>query len=83
MTVHENGRSLDRARSYLEEHAIPATYLRATGNVDEAILRTAETYGSNLIIMGGYGSNPVMEVMWGSTVEKVLWKFNYPVLIST
>jgi nucleotide-binding universal stress UspA family protein len=83
LTVQENERSLDRARSYLEDHALPATYVRATGNVDEAILRTAETYGANLIIMGGYGSNPVMEVMLGSTVEKVLWKFKYPVLIST
>lgn len=83
LTVQENGRSLDRAREYLEQHELSAAYLRATGPVDEAILRTAETYSSNLIIMGGYGSNPVMEVMLGSTVEKVLAHSKYPVLIST
>lgn len=83
LTVQENGYSLDRARQYLEEHALPATYFRATDSVDEAILRTAETYACNLILMGGYGSNPVMEVMLGSTVEKVLGQYRYPVLIST
>ncbi|NUM44178.1 MAG: universal stress protein [Anaerolineales bacterium] len=83
LTVEENGRSLDRARSYLEKHTLPATYLRATGSVDEVILHTAETHNANLIVMGGYGSNPVMEVMLGSTVEKVLSQYKYPVLIST
>lgn len=51
--------------------------------MDEVILHTAETHNANLIVMGGYGSNPVMEVMLGSTVEKVLSQYKYPVLIST
>jgi nucleotide-binding universal stress UspA family protein len=83
LAVQENGKKLDRARAYLEEHHRPATYLLAKGAVDEAILQTADTYACNLIIMGGYGSNPVLEVMLGSTVEKVLLHSKYPVLIST
>ena len=82
LTVQENGKKLDHARRYLEEHRVQASYIHEGGMVDEAIVGTAETYQCNLIIMGGYESNPVMEVMLGSMVEKVLHQFAYPVLIS-
>ena len=83
LTVQENGKKLDRAHSYLEKHQLQAEYVHEKGAVDETILQTAQAHACNLIIMGGYGSNPVMEVMLGSTVEKVLQQFKYPVLIST
>jgi nucleotide-binding universal stress UspA family protein len=31
--------------------------------------------------MGGYGYNPILEVMFGSTVDQVLQVRRYPVLI--
>ena len=83
LTVQENGKKLDRARAYLEKNQIQATYLYEKGVVDETILQTAQTNACNLVMMGGYGSNPVLEVMLGSTVEKVLLQFANPVLIST
>ncbi|NIN69699.1 MAG: universal stress protein, partial [Anaerolineae bacterium] len=35
----------------------------------------------NLIIMGGYGYSPVLEVVLGSTVDQVLRHSRHPTLI--
>jgi nucleotide-binding universal stress UspA family protein len=83
LSVEDDGKTLDRARGFLEERQIPAEYIKEKGAVDEAVLKTAKEFACNLIMMGGYSRNPVMEVMWGSTVEKVLQQFEFPVLIST
>ncbi len=86
LTVQEAGRasiSLNWARKFLEEHQVPATFVQAEGDVVENILRAAQDRHVDLLVMGGYGSNPLKEVMFGSTVDKVLRRFDYPVIIST
>jgi len=85
VTVKERGRTtadtLDRARSYLETHDIRTTFVEETGPVASVVMQTAEAHGSDFIILGGYGFNPVLEVMLGSSVDRVLRESGRPVLI--
>jgi len=85
VTVIETGRTtsqaLARAQKYLKTHGVRATFVKESGPVAEAILKTAEAQGSNLIIMGGYGFSPVLEVVLGSAVDRVLREARRPVLI--
>jgi len=85
VTVIEGDRvtpeTLTYAQKYLEAHGGQATFVKKDGPVAEAILKTAAEWDSDLIMMGGYGFNPVMEVVLGSTVDQVLREFRKPVLI--
>jgi len=78
---HINRGTLEHARQYLQARNVPATYVRAQGNISHAIIRTAQLYESDFIIMGGYGFNPVMEVVLGSEVDEILRAKLWPVLI--
>jgi nucleotide-binding universal stress UspA family protein len=71
----------ERAREYLEAHQVAASYLEEQGAAAEAILRCATSQASDLILMGGYGLNPLLEVVIGSTVDQVLRAAQQPVLI--
>jgi nucleotide-binding universal stress UspA family protein len=85
VTVIETGRAtaetLARAQRYLETHGAQATFVKEGGPVAEAMLKTAEEHGSDLIIMGGYGFSPVLEVVLGSAVDQVLRTSRQPMLI--
>lgn len=85
VTVIETGRTtsgaLEHAQEYLDAHGAQATFVKESGSVAEAILRTAESHNSNLIVMGGYGFNPMLEVVLGSAVDRVLRESRQPVLI--
>ena len=85
MTVIETGRTtaeaMERAREYLESHGVEATYVRESGPVAEAILKAAEAHGIDLIVMGGYGFSPVLEVVLGSAVDQVLREARGAVLV--
>ena len=72
---------LARAQAYLEEHGARATFVSKQGPVAEAILATAEEQASELIMMGGYGFSPPMEIVFGSAVDQVLRESKWPVLI--
>ncbi len=86
VTVMEVGgataKAQGRAREYLESHEVEATFVKKeSGPVGEAILNTVEARACNLIIMGGYGFSPMLEVVLGSTVDRVLRESRKPVLI--
>jgi nucleotide-binding universal stress UspA family protein len=85
VTVIEVGRTtsgtLARAKDYLEKHGVQAVFVRESGAVAEAILKTVEEHRSNLIVMGGYGFSPMLEVVLGSTVDQVLRASQRPMLI--
>jgi nucleotide-binding universal stress UspA family protein len=76
ITVVEGDRTVsaaqDHARHYLEDHGVQATYLLEHGPAAEAILRTADAHASDVIVIGGYGFNPLLEIVLGSTVDQVL-----------
>lgn len=85
VSVQSNGHTstspLARARKYLEEHGIEATYVQETGDPARLVLLNAEKHCSDLIIMGGYESGLFRESLWGSTVDRVLRSASRPVLI--
>jgi nucleotide-binding universal stress UspA family protein len=73
--------NLNYARHYLESRGVEATYVQEQGPVAQAILDTAATHESELILLGGYGRKPVVEVVLGSAVDQVLREFRKPILI--
>jgi nucleotide-binding universal stress UspA family protein len=84
ITVIDNGAmrgTLQHAEAYLESHGVQATLMEEQGIVANKILEKAESTGSEFIIMGGYGSSPVVEVVLGSSVDKVLRESRRPMLI--
>ena len=85
VTVFDQNRiapeTLLRAQVYLDERNIQAGYASQEGSVAEAILKTADERQADLIIMGGYGFNPVLGMILGSAVDQVLREARKPVLI--
>lgn len=73
--------ALDYARKYLEFHEVSAVFLEEDGPAAETILRAAEERAADLILMGGYSAQPLVEVVVGSTVDAVLRRTHLPVLI--
>ncbi len=73
--------TLKQAQEYLLEHSVEATYLLERGNPGEVLLQVCGEYDCDWVIMGGYGLNPVFEVILGSTVDKVLRLSKVPTLI--
>ena len=71
----------DRAQIYLEARGVQATLVQARGPVAGTILETAKEHNSDLILMGGYGHSPVVEVVLGSAVDKILRSSQWPILI--
>jgi nucleotide-binding universal stress UspA family protein len=85
VTVGEQGRAeseaLTRARAYLREHGVNAAYVDRQGDVGDVILDAAREHESALIVMGGYGFSPVVQIVLGSAVDQVLRMSQRPVLI--
>jgi nucleotide-binding universal stress UspA family protein len=72
---------LEEADEYLHTRGVRARQFLRGGGVADAILGTAEAEGSRLLILGGYGSHPVVEAVLGSQVDAVLRRSRLPVLI--
>jgi nucleotide-binding universal stress UspA family protein len=85
VTVVEGGKVtpdiLVEAGEYLEAQGVEAILLQKHGSVAEVILETAQEHDSDLILMGGYGHSPLLEVVLGSAVDRVLRASQQPVLI--
>ncbi len=85
VTVGEEGHTghepTNRARHYLNEHGIAADFLSMQGEPAAIIMQAACENDSDLILMGGYGSSPLAEIVAGSMVNEVLRSSNRPVLI--
>ena len=58
-----------------------ADFIIKVGDGGDPILETAAEKGNDFIIMGGYGLPPIMEVVRGSTIDKILTDTKIPVLI--
>ena len=77
------GPALKRAGSYLAEHGVVANLIHAPARArpSQVIIDTAQQLGSDMLIIGGYGPNPMQDLMLGSTVEEVLRASKFPTLI--
>ncbi len=72
---------LAHAKQYLDEQGSQAILLERHGQVASQIIKTASEYECDLIIMGGYGFKPLIEIALGSAVDEVLRRSQIPVLI--
>jgi nucleotide-binding universal stress UspA family protein len=85
VTVTEGERAaadvLDHAQRYLAGRGVTATLVAERGSTVKAIKRTADAHRCDFVIMGGYGFRPWLEVILGSTVDKILRTQRWPVLI--
>ncbi len=85
ISISENGHVgkhvLDQARQYLQARNIQADYHLKEKPVAETILKLATDLDCDLLILGGYGANPLFQVVIGSTVDQVLRESARPVVI--
>lgn len=85
LTVKTNNTAasaLDKARQYLEQYGVTeANYVLKEKKINEAILATAAEFESNLLILGGFGFQPALRLVLGSTVEHMLREFDQAILI--
>jgi nucleotide-binding universal stress UspA family protein len=74
--------ALDYARRYLEMHEVQTRFVERENEPEaEAILEAAHAVDSQLILMGGYGASPMVEVVVGSAVDQLLRESDVPMLI--
>jgi len=80
-----NADILAEAEDYLRKHGADPDCRQIQRNdkrsVADTILTTAAEGDCDLILMGGYGMGPMAEAVLGSTVDEVLRKSTWPLLI--
>jgi nucleotide-binding universal stress UspA family protein len=82
ITEYTEAAVLDDARRYLiANNLLNVKYILEEAPITEAVLKTAKSQGSNLLIMGGFGYRPVRYLVLGSTVNGVLDDGQIPTLI--
>jgi nucleotide-binding universal stress UspA family protein len=70
------------ARKYLEACDIQAEYIAVDGQeTADVILDYVEKLNIDLLLLGGYGHNPILEVVQGSGVDEILRQSKIPLLI--
>jgi len=72
---------LVKAREYLDARGIQAEFYSEIGSPAEVIIKTKESQGCDFLIVGGYGYQPMMEVLFGSTLDALLRRSDIPILI--
>ena len=84
LTVGDEGQkpqaTLKEAQEYLETHSAPVTAILENGPIAETILKVSQAQECDLLIIGGYGQPPVLEVALGSVVDQVLRQSRIPIL---
>ena len=74
--------TLAEAWDYLESHEVEADYVKRDNvPVAQTILQEAEERECDLLLMGGYGYGPLLDVVLGNQVDQVLRESHRPVLI--
>jgi nucleotide-binding universal stress UspA family protein len=77
----EGAKVLGRAQEYFGDCRTEVEYLLDTGSVVQKILDTTLKRNCDLILIGGYGASPVVEVVQGSLVDQILRETTTPTLI--
>jgi nucleotide-binding universal stress UspA family protein len=70
-----------KAYEYLQKRGLEATYELRTGAVGDSLLEYAAEAACDIILIGGYGATPLVEMVIGSTLDQVLREFKGPVLV--
>jgi len=69
------------AEKYLGELCLSSILNDTNQSVSQVILQVAAENGADMILMGGYGFPPLLEILFGSTVDDVLRGTQIPVII--
>ncbi len=69
------------AREYLGGYGLTANFIKASGNITNAILISAKDDSCDLIIMGGYGEPPLVNLLLDTIVDQVLRSSRLPMLL--
>jgi nucleotide-binding universal stress UspA family protein len=70
------------AKKYLELHNVHAEYILADGeNRTEVMLQFAYQLKADLLVIGGYSRNPILEVIQGGDVDELLRQTTIPLII--
>jgi len=81
-TEYTSAADLNNARQYLEQRGVQAAdYVLRQKPIGDAILETAAERDSTMIIMGGFGFRPVLNLVLGSTVDTILRQTRRPLFI--
>ncbi len=85
INIQEPGRTvphnLASAQQYVHDHGGRAILLERHGKVAAQILSVISEYECDLVIMGGYGFNPLIEIAIGSAVDEIMRCSDIPVLV--
>jgi nucleotide-binding universal stress UspA family protein len=84
VTVCEDGvteKTLEFARKYLEPYDINAHYELVEGSIAASLLQMTQERDNDLIMMGGYGGNPVLEVVLGTAIDEILAEADIPIIV--
>ncbi|NMC52979.1 MAG: universal stress protein [Chloroflexi bacterium] len=79
--IRSEARAHQYAMDYLTSHQVAFVNMLSEGDPAEGILNTARDMHADLLIMGSYGYNPLLEVFLGSAIDQVLQNTVCPVLI--
>ena len=70
------------ARKYLEDHDVDAEYIIFDeNNHSELIFKYVDQLNIDLLLLGGYSLNPILEIIQGGDVDQILRQTNIPILI--
>ncbi len=85
ITIKQRGRTnkatLDKARKYLKEHQVEATFWLESGDVVDTILHKATQDQNDLLILGSYEYSALLEPLLGGTLDEFMQKCKIPLLI--
>lgn len=73
--------AVSHAQSYLDAHGIQATYAQCDGPVAPNLLVMAEETRSDLILMGGYSTSPLFNLLTDDVVDQILRGSGRPILL--
>jgi nucleotide-binding universal stress UspA family protein len=78
----EQGQSLlEEAEDYIGNCCGKVIFRQHTGRVSDVIVKVSRDERSDCIVMGGYGLSPLLEALFGSTVDGVLRRTEIPVFV--
>ncbi len=80
-TVEEAVERQAFAREYLRRYEVEAEFVAEQAKAAELILRARRARQADLILCGGYSLSPALELVLGSTVDRLLREAGCPVLI--
>ena len=78
----EANTALDAVKAIMDEAGVPVKTLVGEGHaVHEGIVRTMESVGADLVVMGSQGRRGLEKLMLGSVTQRVLGAVRVPVLV--